>query len=121
MASTRNKNTYSDYRIEQRSLEEEASWYTSRQRKYAYQTRMPQTGIMVGQIPNDMLTRNAIDVESRLYGIGLSNLVEPAKPVIPEYIDETYQEQVFYDRPTYTYIPEPLVVERRQRPTIFRR
>lgn len=121
MASTRNRNTDIDYQFEKKALREQAGWFTAKERKYAYQTRMPQTGIMVGQMPNDMLAHNATDIESRLYGIGLSNLVEPAKPVVPEPNASVYQEQVFYHRPAYTWVPEPLVVEKGQRPTIFRR
>lgn len=121
MASTRNKNTVSDYRIEQKALLEEAGWYTAKERRYAYQTRMPQTGINVGHMPNDVLAHNATDIESRLYGIGLSNLVEMPKPVVPEPIKQNYQEETFYYRPEHTWIPEPLIVEKKQRPVIFRR
>lgn len=118
MASTRNKNTWSDYRIEQQSLHEEAQWKTARERRYAYKTRMPSAGINVGHMPNDVLARNATDIESRLYGIGLSNLVEPVEPVHPQPIQSSYQTIDFFERPDYTVIPEPLVVGRRQRPVI---
>lgn len=121
MASTRNLNTLSDYRVEQDQLAKGAEWYTNRSRRYAYQTRMPQVGINCGQLPRDTLAHNPVEIESRLYGIGLSNLVAPPDPVVPQPIEETYQEQKFYHRPSHVLIPEPLVVEKAQRPVIFRR
>jgi hypothetical protein len=122
MASTRNKNTEIDYRIEQDRLQEQAEWQTIRSRRYATNTGMPNVGINVGHMPNDVLARNATDIESRLYGIGLSNLVDPAKPVRPQPIQKSYHEVQFFELPhRETIIPDDLTIAREQRPIIFRR
>ena len=122
MASTRNKNTEVDYRIEQDRLAQEAEWLTIPERTFAHKSRMPNTGINVGQMPNSVLASNATDIESRLYGIGLSNLVERPEPVVPKPIQSTYETACFFELPhKETIIPDELVMARNQRPVIFRR
>jgi hypothetical protein len=122
MASTQNKNTEIDYRIEQERLREQAEWQTICSRRYATNTGLPNVGINVGHRPNDILARNATDIESRLYGIGLSNLVEPVTPVRPEPIKKSYHPVQFFEVPhCETIIPDDLVIARDQRPVIFRR
>jgi hypothetical protein len=59
------------------------------------------------------MSKNAPDIESFLFGINSTNLVEPAAPFTPE-IKDLCWANVYKKGPTY--IPEPLVIQGNQRP-----
>ena len=61
----------------------------------------------------DALTHNACDVESELFGIGSSNLVEPRAPVKPEL--KNLKSLDICDKPT-TFVVEPRIINKNQRP-----
>ena len=79
----------------------------------AYNPAIPCMGIIPGQMARDVFSRNSIDIESALFGINSTNLVESQKPVVPELI--TLPEISFFDR-MKLIMPDPLVVEKSQRP-----
>jgi hypothetical protein len=79
----------------------------------AYSPAIPCMGIIPGQMARDVFSRNSIDIESALFGINSTNLVESQKPVVPELI--TLPEISFFDR-MKLIMPDPLVVEKSQRP-----
>jgi hypothetical protein len=115
MASTRNINTQGNYSLEQKSFRqfEEYTLFQNSQYGSAYNTNLAGNGFLPGQIPWNHLSHNAADTESFLFGINSTNLINPAKCFVPE-IAELKDVHLYEKKPTY--IPEPLVVEKRQRP-----
>ena len=115
MASTRNKNTPGNYCLEQREFKhsEQYTLYANSQYGAAYNTRLPGDGLMPAQIPWNKLSYNAADTESFLFGINSTNLVTPAPCFKPE-ITKLESSNIYKKGPTF--IPEPLVVEKNQRP-----
>jgi hypothetical protein len=65
------------------------------------------------QIPWNKLSYNAADTESFLFGINSTNLVNPAPCFVPE-INQIGTVNIY--EKGVTFIPEPLVVEKNQRP-----
>jgi hypothetical protein len=115
MASTRNKNTPGNYSLEQREYRQSENYtlYANSQYGAAYNTRLPGNGLLPAQIPWNKLSHNAADTESFLFGINSTNLVNPAPCFTPE-IAQLSSANVYESKPTY--IPEPLVIEKNQRP-----
>jgi hypothetical protein len=115
MASTRNRNTPGNYNLEQREYKQSEVYtlYPNSQYGAAYNTRLPGNGLLPAQIPWNKMSYNAPDIESFLLGINSTNLVAPAPCFVPELakLDSTniYEKAI-------TYIPEPLVIEKNQRP-----
>ena len=68
--------------------------------------------IMTNGYNNKILSRNAPDIESVLFGIGSTNLVKPKAAVTPE-LNRMPHISFFNRLPVY--LPEPLVVENCQR------
>ena len=115
MTSTRISNCKGEYNLEQlmNINMKENRLYEMRTR--ANQTSLPDAGIYVSHIPNYMLSRNAVDVESQLYGIGSTNLVEEKVDVEPDYIK--YPTLSFFDRLPQV-LPQPMICRKDQRPII---
>jgi hypothetical protein len=115
MASTRNRNTPGNYCLEQKKFKqfENYTLYPNSQYGAAFNTRLPGNGLMPAQIPWNKLSYNAADTESFLFGINSTNLVNPAPCFTPEIakIDSTN----IYDK-SAIFVPEPLVIEKNQRP-----
>ena len=59
------------------------------------------------------LSNNPIEIESSLFGINSTNLVQPQKPVKPDL--KTIPMRQFFQR-TPMIMPTPLVMEDNQRP-----
>ena len=115
MASTRNKNTLGNYCLEEREYKQSRVYtlYPNSQYGAAYDTRLPGTGLLPAQIPANKMSHNAPDIESFLFGINSTNLVNPSPIFVPEFKVLSWSN-VFKKDPTY--IPEPLVIEANQRP-----
>lgn len=115
MASTRNKNTSGNYCLEQRQYAgaQVHNLYVNSSSGEAYDTKLAGDGVLQGAMPWNKLSTNSADIESFLFGIGTTNLVNPMKSFTPE-LTENPQRHFFLKSPTY--IPEPLVVEKFQRP-----
>ena len=113
MASTRNKNMKNEYCLEQRINSEICKDRTYEQRRTAYTSAIPCAGINVGYMPNNVLSHNATDIESSLYGVGATNLVTDKKEMTPRL--KKLPSVSFFDR-MQTVIPEPLVIQNGQRP-----
>lgn len=114
MASTRNKNSINNYKVEKEKdsrlvdykLYEHSSYGKS---NHSY---LPDFGLKPVQLPREELHSNPIDAESDLFGIGSTNLENPREMTNPEKIH--MQHVNFFDRPN-VILPEPLVVEKNQR------
>jgi len=115
MASTRNKNTPGNYCLQQLEYSEGRQYtiYKNSACGEACDTKLPGTGLLPGQIPWNKLSHNSADIESFLFGINSTNLVNPQPCLTPE-LKNLSSANIF--EKDATYIPEPLVVEKRQRP-----
>ena len=115
MASTRNRNTPGNYCLEQKEFKQFETYtlYPNSQYGAAYNTRLPGIGLMPAQIPWNKLSYNAADTESFLFGINSTNLVNPAPCFVPE-ITKLDSANIF-DKGS-VLMPEPLVMEKKQRP-----
>jgi len=118
MASTRNVNTPGNYCLEQRQYYDSQQYtlYPNSQYGAAYSTNLPGNGLNPAQIPGNKLSENAADIESFLFGINSTNLVNPAPIFTPEL--KKIESVNIYKKETI-YIPEPLVIEKNQRPFYY--
>lgn len=115
MASTRNNNTPGNYCLQQKSYEQARQETIYKHSAYgeAYSTKWAGNGLNPGQLPWNTMSKNAPDIESFLFGINSTNLVSPQPALTPE-IKQLSTANVFDKEPTY--IPQPLVMEKNQRP-----
>ena len=115
MASTRNKNTSGNYCLDQRQNTGIETWqlYKNGANGYAYDTKLPGNGLNPGQLPWDTLSHNAVDIETFLFGINSTNLVNPAPPLTPD-LKSLQQANVFKSRPII--MPIPQAIPKHQRP-----
>ena len=115
MASTRNKNTPEDYCLQHRSYVNAGQYTTYGNSQYgkAVESAFPCFGVNMGHMPSTVLARNPIDIESNLFGINSTNLVNPAKPTIAE-INNLPNVAFFPRKPVY--LPKPLFIQNDQRP-----
>lgn len=115
MASTRNKNTPGNYCLQQLEYAQSRDHiiYKNGSAGEACNTKLPGNGLLPAQIPWNQLSHNYADIESFLFGINSTNLVNPQPCLTPE-LKNLHSANVF-DKST-VYIPEPLVVEKNQRP-----
>jgi len=115
MASTRNKNTKSDYCLEQKQNTEIFVYteYNNSQYGSAYYNALPTMGITPSHMPGQAFSKNSVDIESALFGINSTNLVTPQAPVVPDLVK--LPEVAYFERLPFI-LPNPLVVENNQRP-----
>lgn len=115
MASTRNKNTPGNYCLEQRQNTNSENWllYENGANGYAYETNLAGWGLIQGQMPWNKLSHNSPDIESFLFGINSTNLVNPAGPLTPQI--KCLQDKDLWQK-TPTIMPVPLVIPKDQRP-----
>jgi len=113
MSSTRLKNDQVNFNHNlglQKSISDSCVFYNC-----AYPTNigLPQEGILMGQMQNNIFSNNSTDVESYLRGIQSTNLVEKVKPITPEF--NKLKQIDFYDKPNKVILPKQLVIEKNQR------
>ena len=115
MASTRNINTKSDYCLQQRSYQSARNYTDYKYSQYgaAYEPAIPCVGYMPSHMPRNTLSSNSVEIESALFGINSTNLVNPQPPVKPNL--NTIPMKQFFQR-TPLIMPKPLVIENNQRP-----
>jgi hypothetical protein len=115
MASTRNKNTPGNYCLQQKEYSDSSRWtlYENGAFGQAYDTKLSGNGLNPGQLPWNTLSRNPADIESFLFGINSTNLVNPAPNLTPELKCLT-TANVF--KMPDVIMPVPLVVPKGQRP-----
>jgi len=113
MASTRNKNTPEDYKMEimrdQNYLKNRTFELSARPES----TYLPGNGLMAGRVAAEQLSSNSIDIESKLRGIRATDLVNGVPACNPRIHD--LNSLSVADR-MELIMPEPLVVEKNQRP-----
>lgn len=115
MASTRNKNTPGNYCLDQRQNVGIESWqlYTNGANGYAYDTKLAGVGLNQGQMPWNTLSHNPADIESFLFGINSTNLVNPAPPLTPHF-KSLSSVNLFEKKPVL--MPVPQAIPKFQRP-----
>lgn len=115
MTSTQNKNTSSNYCLQQRgfALADKYTSYKHGQQGQAYNPAFPCVGYMPNYMPRDTFSNNSVDIESALHGTNSTNLVNPQAPVVAEL--KTVPMRSFFDR-IPLIMPKPLVIENKQRP-----
>ena len=115
MASTRNRNTTSDYKLEQlqntNHLENNLYINYGRPNNECFPELYNPS-----KLSRDALCNNAIDVETTLRGIGASNMVNPCTPATPSL--RTLDFKAFFDRTQAVVMPYPFVKNNYQRPNL---
>lgn len=110
------KNSKGEYCLQQRGIEEQFRNNMWKYKCISMDTRLPCAGInipmMTNGYNNNILSNNAADIESALFGIGSTNLVNAKKPVKPEL---NCLNNVKFFNTMNVFLPEPLVVENYQR------
>lgn len=84
MASTRNRNTPGDYRLEKYSMIIQRDYRTNPVFSVPTQSYHPGNGLLGAKTSRDVLATNACDIESSLFGIGANNLETPRPANVPD-------------------------------------
>ena len=115
MASTRNKNCPSDYKMEQDQFKNKVDYLTEKKNGYSVpaQTHFAGDGLIMGRIASETLANNACDIESFLRGTGATNLVSPMPEFHPDI--KPFLSLSIMDK-TPLIMPEPMTVQKNQRP-----
>ena len=117
MASTRDINSKGNYILEQQQLNNTRNnlTYYNGPNGHAANPAFPES-YMQGYMPPDNFSFNPTDIESALFGIGSTNLVEPKEPTAPQF--KVLPTVSFYKKPDVVKAPIlfPLL---NQRPFIF--
>lgn len=113
MASTRNRNTQGDYKLEQSINHSIVDFNTYHSFGVPLNTYFSGDGLLPGRVASENLSGNSCDIESMLRGIGSTNLVNPSHEPAPN-ITQLNSLSII-DR-TPLYVPRPLVVQANQRP-----
>ena len=113
MSSTRNRNSASDYILEQRQYRKGFQYYTNLASVESSNTLLPGNGLLAGRIAATNFAFNNVDIESQLYGIGSSNMVS-AKPIVK--MDAKNIKSLNIADRIKTFVPRDFVFEGGQRP-----
>jgi hypothetical protein len=115
MASTRSKNTPGNFCLEQRENRNSLHYLLYPHSAYGttYDTKLAGFGFNPGNMPASTLSKNYINIESGLFGINSTNLVNPADPIVPD-LYHLSSKSLIEKGPTF--IPMPLHIEPHQRP-----
>ena len=116
MASTRNKNFPGNYCLEQRKNKDSEiySLYEHASGGCAFDTKLPGNGLNPGQIPGNQLSSNSVQIESFLFGINSTNLVQPAPKKIQLQSKRLQTANCF--ETSSILLPDPLAISPFQRP-----
>jgi len=111
MASTRNKNTPGNYALEVKMDKDNQKYTLFPHSQYgeAYHTRLPGNGLLGAKLYMNKLSHNPIEIESFLFGINTTNLVNPAAPLVPD-LKSLETTDIYKNKPVV--MPIPLVIEK---------
>lgn len=113
MASTRNKNTSENYKIEKQEQRLQTDFLINNNFSNNDRTCFPDFGLNPSQLPREQLGKNSVEVESSLFGINATNLENPRAPLKDQQVNMDYVR--FFDKPELI-MPGDLVLEGNQRP-----
>jgi hypothetical protein len=116
MASTRNRNTPQNYKmfINEQTKYSKYDLYENSSAGEIYDPKYAGNGLNGGKFSRNNLAHNHVSVESQLFGINATNLVNPATPVTPQNVNLRINN-LFEKSPVY--MPAPLIVSTTQRPS----
>lgn len=86
MASTRNRNTPGDYKMEKGAYEKTCNYNTYETYGVPSASYFPGNGLTCAKMARTELAHNSCDIESSLFGIGSANMETPQPRVIPNII-----------------------------------
>jgi hypothetical protein len=112
MSSTRNKNTHGDYQLEQNAYMNRYLNITDLAKQTPDQKILPGNGLLQGKVVSRDLANNYTDIESTLFGIGSTNLVQALPEVVPE-IHRLPSLNIINKIPMI--VPNPIYVDKTQR------
>jgi len=115
MSSTRNNNTVGNYNLQQRSINQQydTKMYVNSSNGSPYNTAITSGGhALPSFMSRDAFANNSIEIESALFGINSSNLVNPQPAVQPQL--KTLRTIEFFSR-TPVILPDELIVPLNQR------
>ena len=116
MASTRNKNTQNNYAMEKRELINASDYLTCKSYGIVETAYHPGDGLLAGKTCRNVLSNNACDIESQLFGIGANNLETPLPDVTPQC--NNLKSLNVFEKPV-VYVVEPRIAKKDQRPMIY--
>ena len=118
MASTRNRNTPGDYRLEKTQSIRPCYYNTYIQSSYGIvnTTYFPGNGLIGARIPRSELSANSCDVETKLFGIGSCNLETPQPEIVPQ-IQQRQSLNICERIPLM--VPSPLMVDTTMQRPLF--
>ena len=97
MASTRNNNTTSEYKLQQHQFERMREYTITPNNGTIIKSIHPEFGVNIQKLPSFQLgANNSTDIESVLLGIGANNHVKPNNKVKPDFKQKS--EIKFHDR-----------------------
>jgi hypothetical protein len=118
MTSTNMKNSYRNYCLEKNINETHEKYHFYKYKTIPTKSAFPNLGINSGNMIkgyyNNVLSNNACEIESSLFGIGSSDLVNGPKKTYPDL--NKLSDVAFFDNKLTRFIPEPLIIESNQRP-----
>jgi hypothetical protein len=116
MASSRNRNTTGNYEFEMQELNRFRNHILYKGSVSNDTTYYPGNGLLGCKNPNLILSNNYADIETVLFGIGSTNLVNPKK--VENFIFHPFKILDVQER-TKAILPEPLVVSKYNRPNFY--
>jgi hypothetical protein len=114
MSSTRNKNTKGDYTFEQSIYARQFEYKNNAIYGEAPTTHLPSDSLLPSKLPKHSLSSNPEDIESFLFGIGSTNLVDAKPDVIPG-LKQELPSLSMMDKRVPLIMPAPLDVKDNQR------
>jgi len=108
MASTRNRNTPGDYRLEKGAYQKSCDYNTYETYGVPGASYYPGLGIAGAKMARTELANNSCDIESNLFGIGANNLESPQPNVVPNMKQQ--KSLNFADRVPF-FMPKQLEVD----------
>ena len=113
------KNSPGQYCLEQRGFKQQGQYLTYKYSQIPLQSKLPGLGINVGNMRggyfNNVLSNNASNIESNLYGIKQIDLTKPKTQFVAQ-LNKLSEEKFFKTPRDKVFVPEPLVVQKNQRP-----
>jgi|688.fasta_scaffold307943_3 hypothetical protein len=113
MASTRNINTLGDYSLQQSGNNYVFNNGIDINRIYS-QNFYPGNGLLPAAYPLNITCTNQINIESELFGIGSTNLINPK--INKETPNFTNIQHIDFTKRLPIYLPEPIIVNTNERP-----
>lgn len=109
MTSTRNRNTQGNFELEFNENKQIFHTTVSDSRIYK-ESYLPGEGLLSGAYPLNIMANNQVDIESTIFGIGSTNLIEPKSNMVNLHdLRRLNSLNVCHKMPVV--IPDPLVVK----------